>query len=186
MERVFVAILPGKQVLSKIENFQYAYKTLNRWIPSANIHLTLQFLGWIDTSALSSISSHLQQIAHRTLSFQVSYESLGLFPNAKRPRILWIGVKEGEKEIFTITQQLKAAHRRFVVPEEKAYVSHLTVARLKNTSKSALSDIMRTYKDTYFGKDVVRDIMLMRSVLHRSGSVYSILKRFKLRERYND
>src|SRR5687767_3380686 len=68
-----------------------------RWTAENNIHLTLRFFGSVDEAEVPKIFEALQKAALTTEVFAVQPGMIGCFPNASRPRIVWLGLK-GETE----------------------------------------------------------------------------------------
>src|SRR5512142_1817220 len=66
---------------------------LVRWVPAHNVHLTLKFLGDVSTSSLELIKQMMVTEASQFAAFEVQVEGLGCYPNLRRPRVLWVGLK---------------------------------------------------------------------------------------------
>ena len=63
-----------------------------RWVQPDNVHLTLQFLGAVPEERVAEVGEAVRAAAaaSRTLSLEV--KGAGAFPNARRPRVVWVGV----------------------------------------------------------------------------------------------
>ena len=103
-----------------------------RWVKPDNIHLTLKFLGDISLSDLESINIELVREASIIKPFFISFTHLGVFPNLKNPRIIWIGVKS--PEILGLLQRsIERIVSRFGIESEKrSFSPHLTLGRIAN------------------------------------------------------
>src|SRR5512137_1664240 len=102
MLRVFIAIeLPGglqtaiSQVIERLQ--ATAGRSAVRWVAASNIHLTIKFLGDIAPSSLGTIEEALRIEAGLHSGFRMEAGGLGAFPNAKRPRVIWLGVEAPPK-----------------------------------------------------------------------------------------
>src|SRR5512142_2282854 len=65
---------------------------LVRWVPGNNVHLTLKFLGDAAPSTVETIKHALAAEASRYEPFDVVVEGFGAYPNARRARVLWVGL----------------------------------------------------------------------------------------------
>lgn len=103
-----------------------------RWIPAANQHITLKFLGSTLEDRLSDVVSLCEQVAARHAAAPVALTELGVFPSRRRARVLWIGIDDPRALLSSLAGALDRdlAEVGFA-PEDKAYSPHLTVARFK-------------------------------------------------------
>jgi RNA 2',3'-cyclic 3'-phosphodiesterase len=62
-----------------------------RWVAPENYHLTVAFLGSVDPARLPDVLRALQISAPRASPFDVPLDTVGAFPNARRPRVVWVG-----------------------------------------------------------------------------------------------
>ncbi|MGD9160477.1 MAG: RNA 2',3'-cyclic phosphodiesterase, partial [Desulfobacteraceae bacterium] len=62
------------------------------WVRPGNIHLTLVFLGDVNEEGIPGIISGIDDIANRYEPFDISLEGMGVFPDIRRPRVLWLGL----------------------------------------------------------------------------------------------
>src|SRR5205823_14681556 len=66
--------------------------------------------------------------------FTLTVESVGCFPNPRRPRTVWAGVGAGTQELCALHDALEppllalGCYRR----EERAYTPHITLGRVKS------------------------------------------------------
>ena len=95
MIRAFIAIEIDPAVLSRIGE---ATDVLRRKIPdirwtlAANWHMTLKFLGSIEEKQVDSIGQALNRELSLFRRFTINAKGVGVFPDARRPRVLWVGV----------------------------------------------------------------------------------------------
>jgi RNA 2',3'-cyclic 3'-phosphodiesterase len=129
--RLFTAVdLPEEMVL-RLERLISALRpeALINWSPLDNLHITTKFIGQWDDARLEELDAALSSLAARP-SFEVELKNLGWFPNARAPRIFWIGV-HGEA-----LNQLARDTEEKLVPlgiarESREFSPHLTLARIK-------------------------------------------------------
>ena len=65
-----------------------------KWVAAENIHLTLKFLGDTPRGRLPELGAALQAACAGLAPFEVSIEGRGCFPNLRRPRVIWVAVRE--------------------------------------------------------------------------------------------
>lgn len=114
-----------------------------RWTASANIHLTLRFLGETNESQCSRLYHSLTTLVQPVAAFHLWLNVIGCFPNWRAPNIIWVGIG-GETERLG---QLQAQIERMVqqagfAPEPKPFRPHLTIGRvLRDTQRTKLAGI---------------------------------------------
>ena len=140
-----------------------------------NLHLTLKFLGEIDEKKLEEVKKKLKEINSK--KFETEIDSIGVF-SEKFIKIVWLhltGCEELQKEI---DEKLKD-----LFDKEKRFMSHLTIARVKNIKdKRKFLEGLKEIKIPKI-KFAVDNFRLKESVLRRKGPKYEILAEYEL-EKY--
>ena len=183
--RSFIAIELSEDILSAIADLQRQLKKqvpegTVRWVKPGGIHLTLQFLGDVPVVKINSIAQALTAACAPFHPFSVTVGGLGCFPNAKRPRVTWVGVDE---PTGTLAALQKAIERAMVplgfTPERRAFHPHLTLGRTKRQATrdqaQALGTLITTTQIPFLGQMNVRQVCLIRSDLRPTGAVYTRL-----------
>jgi len=183
--RAFIAIELSEDILSAIADLQRQLKKqvpegTVRWVKPGGIHLTLQFLGDVPVVKINSIAQALTAACAPFHPFSVTVGGLGCFPNAKRPRVTWVGVDE---PTGTLAALQKAIERAMVplgfTPERRAFHPHLTLGRTKRQATrdqaQALGTLITTTQIPFLGQMNVRQVCLIRSDLRPTGAVYTRL-----------
>ena len=188
--RTFVAIYPPAMVVAQLEAAQVrlqkvvAVKAV-RWTIPEQIHLTLQFLGYVKRDSLAEFQSVLECVTSEANCFQIRAETIGCFPSRKRPRIIWTGLAGELAPLETLKQNLDVAFGELgYVPEKRKFHPHLTIGRvadLKISTARKLAKEILNLGSTRFGEWQVREINLMQSVLSPKGAKYQVLKSFPLK-----
>ena len=150
-----------------------------RWVPAHNIHLTLKFLGDVSESNLELIKQMLVAEAAQHQCFKVQIEGIGSFPNARRPRVLWIGL-QGPPSLVTLQHSIDSfASRLGYRSEEHGFSPHLTIGRVRQDVTAAeLQKIRCALEETRIGAlgtAQVKAIYLFKSELNANGSIYTKL-----------
>jgi RNA 2',3'-cyclic 3'-phosphodiesterase len=157
-----------------------------RWTSEENLHLTLRFFGSVEEADSIAIGEALQQVVAETGSFSLSPRGLGCFPNAARPRIVWLGFEEDTAPLVALEAKLRAATAAFGrAPEDRDFHPHITLARVKEArsdDRGALSELMKKGLPIDVPDWRVQEIELIRSTLSPSGSIYTPLAAYRLRQ----
>lgn len=175
--RCFIAIeLPErvKSVLTGIEEELKKSKADVRWVEPNNIHLTLKFLGNVKEERIQKIIDAMERVCSSYNSFNLEVRGVGMFPNSKSPRVLWVGIENNS--ILTALQAgiEKEMAKMGFKPEERGFKAHLTLGRFKSsTGKESLFDAIKLHEKDSVGAIDVRSISLIRSDLHPTGARYS-------------
>ncbi len=182
MIRAFVAVELSSDIREKLSALQGQLKKVlppMNWVRPESIHLTLKFLGWIDSSRVSQLLSALELIGYRQNRFSLEIQRLGVFPSIKRPRILWVGVTGQTHILQQLVLEIEATLESLgFPPEDKSCHPHLTLARVKHDNALVGSALVEN-KVLEVGRAIapmsVDQFILFQSDLHASGAVYSPL-----------
>ncbi len=184
--RTFLGIDLGEQIRARLIALQEELATLTpdvKWVEPDNLHITLLFLGEVAQREVLDICRVAQMAVAELPLFTLSIEGAGCFPNARRPRTLWIGVREGAREVCEVHDAIEApllemgSYRR----ETRAYVPHVTLGRVKGDQPNDdLAQALAKLKTWSAGEIEVREVQIMSSELMRDGPVYTVLGRAKL------
>ncbi len=140
------------------------------------VHVTLRFLGDTDEGLVDGLGDVMRAAVEGVGPFTIDLEGVGAFPNPRRPRVVWVGMR-GAEPLAEIASRLE----RGVVsmgfrPEGRAFRPHITCARVKNLrGQGALAGVLERWAGRGFGRLEVGSIVLKRSVLTPQGPVYSTL-----------
>ncbi len=180
MIRAFVAVDLETQTVQKIAAaiVQFCPRIPGiRWLPPANFHLTLKFLGDIEEAKVAPIAAALERELYPFSCFTINAKGLGVFPDLKRPRILWVGLVGGELNALASTVEKALVPFGFAA-EKRAFTPHLTIGRWRqfNGLPKELGDEIEKWQGHDFGRSNVGEVVLFQSVLKPEGAVYRPLK----------
>jgi RNA 2',3'-cyclic 3'-phosphodiesterase len=151
-----------------------------RWIPRANLHLTLFFLGpSVPRKDLAPLADALDAIGAAAMPFEAVARGVGAFPNLGRPSIIWVGL-ESVALVALAGQVIAAAERCGFEPERRAYTPHLTIGRVRARIPAHLRRSLRAEADSAFGTSKVERMILYRSETGSRAAVYSEIAAFPL------
>ncbi len=152
------------------------------WVKPQNIHLSLRFLGEVSIELLPKAEAALSQAAKTCTAFSIGFTNTGVFPDVKRPRVIWLGLEDSTARLGRFKQEIdKALNDCGFAPEKRAFKAHLTlgrVRRLKDTKR--LISKLGTLVLPELALLEVKYIHLMRSQLRPQGPIYSVLETVQL------
>jgi 2'-5' RNA ligase len=181
--RAFIAIeIPSeikKAIAAETAFLQTNTNHAVRWVSAENTHLTLKFLGEISPANVEMLSQAIQAECSSLASFEITVSGLGCFPNARRPRVIWIGLLI-PPDLNKLQYKIEAATSRLgYAPEEKPFSPHLTIGRVRDQANvNELKQLHASLESTAIGTlgtFTANVVHLFKSDLQPSGPVYSHL-----------
>lgn len=158
------------------------------WVPAANLHLTLKFLGPVRTEAVEAIAARLGRGLRGRAPFDVEVAGLGAFPEpgsgADAPRILWAGVRAStalaalQADVEGWMEELGFAR------EERPFHPHLTLGRVKEgaaeTGGGSLAALLDEKRAVSYGGGRIAEVVLYETRTLARGAEYRALARIAL------
>jgi len=149
-----------------------------RWVEPQGIHLTLKFLGDIPAQDTADILAALKSPVQQVPAFSLQLAGLGMFPNARRPRVVWAGV-DGQLEALANLQQCVEGvlSEMNYATERQTFSPHLTLGRVRERiSPGARRRIIQTMSSASIQTSdpwLVEEIRLFRTTLTPQGSIHT-------------
>ena len=137
--RLFVAIDLPKDFKQQIAMLHFGIPGAH-WANPENAHVTLNFLGDIRQADVTDIALALGKI--KAPAFEINMESVGVFGNAKRPRIVWAGIQAAPELLFLQQKTATALARCGVKLEERRFKPHVTLARVHSAPYERIRDYL--------------------------------------------
>lgn len=183
--RTFIAIELPQKIRDGLKNIQDGLRDeINKvtCVKLENIHLTIKFLGDIEADKIDSIAGLLEGAAAKSHSFDISAKGVGCFPTIDNPRVLWVGIEEGNVNMAALYNNIEDALSAIgFAKEERPFKPHLTLGRIKFLKdKKGLKERIERFKDITLGQYMVDSICLFQSRLTPKGAVHTKLKEVKL------
>ena len=183
MLRAFIAIeLPHQvkeQIAAQTAGLRRKLGHSLRWVPADNLHLTLKFLGEIASIQIDPLVQALETETKQHESFEITMEGLGCFPNARRPRVVWVGIV-APAALSRLAEGIETAVAPLgFVAEDRPFSAHLTIGRVREQLPAAdVVSISEALQDTHIGRlgsFTAAAVHLFRSDLQPGGPVYRCL-----------
>jgi RNA 2',3'-cyclic 3'-phosphodiesterase len=183
--RAFIAIRVDAEVERAIDALIMQLRSHNdgiRWVSSANLHLTLKFLGPdVPMENIRRLEPELRTIAADAIAFDLEAVGVGGFPDLRHPHVLWIGLR-GDALRDLASRVDDAAARYGFAREQRAFNGHLTIGRVKRPRLHSHTRAgLEEAKNREFGTSTIREMTLYRSITAASGPTYEALSRFQFK-----
>ena len=181
--RAFLAVHPTAEVLAEIERAREELSAAGadvRWSKADGLHVTIKFLGEVPEPELGGIERALEERLAELAPVEVEARGLGVFPNWKRPRIVWVGLEGGGLATIADAAESALAPLGFP-PEGREFSAHLTLGRVRSPRGwETLSRTLQAQRERSFGRSTISEATLYKSDLRPDGSVYTPLRVFPL------
>ncbi len=187
--RSFIAIELPTTVRSGLSRLQGEMKTGGhasvKWENPENIHLTLKFLGSLPVDKIEAITVAMDDAARGIPPFRLEVRGLGVFPNLRRVRVVWVGISGELARLSQLQKRIESHLTPFgFATEARPFAPHLTLARVREqASADELLSFGRLIAGTGFAAAYSFDVdavNLMKSQLTRTGAIYSRINSVRL------
>jgi 2'-5' RNA ligase len=176
MHRLFAAIRPPAPVRAHLLALMGGVAGA-RWQDEDQLHLTLRFIGEADRHRAADIDAALAGIVHSP--FEVAIDGVGSFERRGEAAALWAGVAPQEP-LKTLHKKVdQALVRAGLEPERRAYLPHITLARLPRGA----GDVGRFLASAGGASGPafqVDELRLYESRLTPEGAFYTVVERYRL------
>ncbi len=173
--RVFVAVGLGERVANELWQAIGPVRSGGypiRWLGPDGIHLTLKFLGEVDSGRELQIANALDQAAGRSQPFTLKIHEFGGFPSLSFPRVVWAGF-EMVDILGLLQRDIESRLKQLGFPaEHRPFKPHITLGRAKKGSNrnsfKGLGNAMS--KISFTAASEIRAVELMLSELSSQGA----------------
>lgn len=170
-----------KEGIAKLQQTLRQHDAQISWVKPSNIHLTLKFLGEVAERRIPAACSAVERAARLSQAVEIEVGVAGCFPSANRPRVFWVGltaVPDGLARLHALIEEELV--REGFPPDGRKFSPHLTIGRVRSPKNAA-----RVAEDliaTGFEREIFQttEVIVMRSDLNPSGSIYTPLSRCRL------
>ena len=148
----------------------------------------MKFLGDTPASRVGEIEAALRAACAGFAPFEFSVEGRGCFPNFRRPRVVWVAVRDKGQMLG----RLQLAVEKHVAPlgwptEERGFSPHLTLGRVakgaSSAEEAAVGQMVEKSVVEQIGSQRVIAVNLIQSDLRPSGAIYTTLVSVPLQPR---
>jgi len=182
--RAFVALHLSDELRRAVQDLQDQLRRESpgagiKWARVDQIHLTLNFLGDVQTAAIDELALALRRACAGQNLLHLRLGRLGCFPELRSPKVIWLGVEGDTERVQSLQSRIEQETTPFSGhQEERAFHPHLTLARVKHVSppeRNRLAEVLKSRQAVALGDWIVREVVLMKSVLSSAGPAYTPL-----------
>ncbi len=149
-----------------------------KWVEPHNLHLTLKFLGDVPQQEIARVCQATARGAAEVESFELDVRGAGAFPQAARPRTVWLGAGEGAEQMVVLHDRVETALAKLGYREEhRRFQPHLTIGRVRGAGSgiAELGRLLQQQADFAAGRMTVSKVTLFASTLTPDGPIYELL-----------
>ena len=146
-----------------------------RWVRPEGIHLTLKFMGEIPIATVEKVLKSLPETVLESRPFSLAIKGFGVFPNPRRPRVLWAGL-DGDLETLSKLQLVvdDTVGMLGLPKEQRTFSPHLTLGRVRRDVSQGellkIGELMSSVELPTTLKWTADVVNLMRTELDPGGS----------------
>ncbi|MDI6632426.1 MAG: RNA 2',3'-cyclic phosphodiesterase [Bacillota bacterium] len=179
--RLFWAVSLPPAVREKLAAVQDLFRGLPldvKWVETENLHITVRFLGETGTHLVEPLTAAVAERVAETAAFTLRLGEVGVFPSVRKPRVLWVGIRNFEPLVALNRLVEEAVRSLGFPPENKPYSPHVTIGRFRTaTGARALERTIAAAGPQEVGEVIVDGLELLASRLTPAGPVYTPLRR---------
>jgi 2'-5' RNA ligase len=149
-----------------------------RGVRSDQFHVTLRFLGDVPAGDLPRVRDAFRRAVAGARSFELEPAGAGAFPDARAPRVLWVGIGRGRAPLEALARRLEDVFAaEGLAAEERGFHPHITLGRLKRPAVPSGPDPVGPAAAEAFPAFVATEAVLFRSELSPAGPEYIPVER---------
>ena len=174
--RLFVGLRPPAPVREQLLALTTGVENA-RWQDEEQLHVTLRFIGEVETHVADDVALALGSIAAPGLDLRIA--GVGAFHARGRAKALWAGVAPKEPLAALHRKIDQALVRTGLAPEGRAYLPHITLARL-NAAAGPVEGWLAAHAGLASEPFAIGHMLLFESSLGRAGASYGAIARYPL------
>ena len=157
-----------------------------RAVRPEGIHLTLRFLGDVESDAIPRVISSIRAAVAQSQPFELALNAVGAFPNTASATVLWVGVDGDMSSLSDLHENVESelsnvGFRR----DRRRFNPHITLARIRD--RVTRTDRRRLFETVFAVSHdrvqfEVKAVTLFKTTLHPEGSIHTALHRARLGE----
>ncbi len=175
--RIFVAVFPAPEsqraAAAVIEGLRRPGDGVS-WVRPDNLHYTLRFIGEVGEDGARRVGLACDDAVRGGAAFDAELGVAGAFPDARRARVLWLGLVAGAGPLVALAGALDAAlERRGFDRERRRFEPHLTLGRVRASGadwSAALAGLPALPRARFR----VDRLCVVESTLSPKGSIYAV------------
>jgi 2'-5' RNA ligase len=193
--RLFVAIpMPdeARKLIGRVIEHLSHEEWPVRWIDPETAHMTLHFLGSTAPERAELLRMALPAPVAKVERFTTWTADLGVFPNPRQPRVLWIGLDGETDRLQQLHREVGKSLNQLGFPAETGKLNpHITIGRVREKAPASLAKAIQTQLAANSAtaritanriQVSVDEVLLVRSFLDAKGAKHIPIVSFPLAE----
>jgi len=148
-----------------------------RWQDDGQLHITLRFIGDVDERAAEDAALALSAVHWPPV--EIAIEGVGTFDKRGRIHTVWAGIRPREALAGLHRKIDQALVRAGQEPERRAYLPHVTLARM-NSPAEAADRFLEAHAGLASPAFTLDHFYLFESSLGHEGARYEAVERYRL------
>lgn len=158
-----------------------------RWVPVANIHITLKFLGDTPVERKDIVAATMERVVERVQPFDLAIAGGRVVRRGRRPQMVWATVVDTDGQLRRVHGRTERLLEQEGFARERRTLSpHITLARVRDGiapwEQQALDDWALAQRNLADIPLRVEGVDLMKSELKPRGAVYTLCRRFAFQD----
>lgn len=179
--RSFIALYPDPVAREEMGRYVACLRGRERgvrWEQAEKIHVTMKFLGDVEARMLEGVAEGLRagipSLALPAEGMDGTIDTVGGFPNSRRPRIVWLGFSRapaGLDALHALVEDVCVANG--AAREDKHFTPHFTIGRARQGTE--LAGLENVLHDCSFHDSPTRftRLRIMESRLTPQGAIHT-------------
>jgi 2'-5' RNA ligase len=143
-----------------------------RWVSEGIPHITLKFYGEVLPARLDVVTEAVQQAARDARGMAMRFTEIGVFPDARRPRVIWLGLDAPPALELLKDRVERASVGIGFEPEGVPFRAHVTLGRVRDGQRLPPGAPARCGVVPPGRSFVARQVVLYESELTPAGPRY--------------
>jgi len=187
--RLFLAMSMPEAIRNEVIRLQREMQRLVsrdavRWTKPEQFHLTLRFLGDVAVERIAALQEAINTACTGVPVLRLRAQGVGFFPNARSPRVIWVGVSDVDVRLVELQKKIEAAVQPFTQePGTGKFACHVTLGRVKFLKQPEIEKLAahaQTVRDRLFGEWTANEFELIRSELLPGGASHTLVAAIRL------
>jgi len=181
--RAFLAFETSPEVVDRLVEVEEELRGTRadlKLVEKENLHFSVKFLGEIPDALVAEIDRRVGAL--KISRMDVGVHGLGAFPDLRRPRVVWAGVSEKDRQavVASATGLIKALEG-VGESDDRPYHPHITLGRVRSPrNQEALVSVITENSNLDFGSSTVVALKLKSSTLTPNGPIYRDVREYPL------
>ncbi|MGB0670068.1 MAG: RNA 2',3'-cyclic phosphodiesterase [Rhodospirillales bacterium] len=175
--RLFLGLGLPDSVTETLARFQTGLGPV-RWVERRNMHITLKFLGEVETGDAEDLDSVLQHLD--VAAFTLTLAGMGSFGKGRDTRAVWAGVEPSPELTHLQAKVERLCQMQRFKAEQRKFTPHVTLAWTKGVKLGRIDAYMAQGTLLRAGPFAVAEVNLYRSHLGAKGADYEVLASYPL------